>query len=295
MPRIAILNQKGGVGKTTTAANLGAALGKTGRRVLLVDLDAQANLTLHLSAGDFEEPSAFEVLVDGRPLREAVRALAEPGLALVPASPDLSGIEQALSGTIGRELLLRDALEAYETEAARRGEGPDLVLLDCPPSLGVLSLNALAAADQVLVPLQTEFFALQGMAQLLEVVRLVARRLNPRLTVLGILPCLVDARTNLSAEVLGELREHFGDLLLESRIRKTVKLAEAPGFGRSIFAYAPDSKGAEDYEALARELRGRLGLREEAGTLHGTREESGTSEEAGEGSLDPRSGSLDSA
>ncbi len=265
LKRIAIINQKGGVGKTTTAANLGAALGRLGKRVLLVDLDAQANLTLHLSEEESVDKSAFDLLVEGAKVAEVLRPTSEPGVFLVPASEEMAGIEQALSQTIGRELLLRDALASLESAAQSDPAAPrfDFVLVDCPPSLGVLSLNALAASDGLLIPLQTEFFALQGMTQLLEVVDLVQSRLNARLKVLGIVPCMVDQRTNLSAEVLAEIERHFGDLLFQARIRKNIKLAEAPSFGQSIFAYAPDSNGALDYAQLAHEL------------LHGRKEEKG--------------------
>lgn len=253
MRRIAIINQKGGVAKTTTAANLGAALARGGLRVLLVDLDSQANLSLHVSSEDIDGPSTFELLVDGVGMMQVARAIPDEGLHLAKASPDLAGIEQALANTIGREVLLRDALDAVRDRF-------DVVLIDCPPSLGVLSLNALAAADHVLIPLQTEFFALQGLTQLLEVVGVVQTRLNPALTLLGILPSMIDSRTRLSGEVVDEIRAHYADELLETRIRKNVKLAEAPSFAQSIFRYAPESNGAADYRALALELCGRLGL-----------------------------------
>ena len=253
MQRIAIINQKGGVAKTTTAANLGAALARGGLRVLLVDLDSQANLSLHVSSDEIEGPSTFELLVDGVGLMQVAREIPEEGLHLAKASPDLAGIEQALANTIGRELLLRDALDAVRDRW-------DIVLIDCPPSLGVLSLNALAAADHVLIPLQTEFFALQGLTQLLEIVGVVQSRLNPSLSLLGILPSMIDSRTRLSGEVVDEIREHYSDALLETRIRKNIKLAEAPSFAQSILRYAPESNGAADYRALASELCGRLGL-----------------------------------
>ncbi|MFQ5505455.1 MAG: ParA family protein [Planctomycetota bacterium] len=259
---ISIINQKGGVGKTTTAANLGAGLAARGHRVLLLDLDAQANLTMHLSLEDLAPAAApgdgggtiFDVLLDGVPLLRAIQEIPKERLFLVRGSEDLAGIEQALAGKIGRELLLRGAL----TELEKSGAVFDYVLMDCPPSLGILSLNALAAAGQVLIPLQTEFFALQGMAQLFEVIDVVRRRLNSALTVLGILPCLVDQRTKLSAEVVAEISRHFGELLLLSRIRRNVKLAEAPGFGMSVLGYAPGSPGAEDYLALTVEVEDKL-------------------------------------
>lgn len=268
MHRIAIINQKGGVAKTTTAANLGAALARGGLRVLLVDLDSQANLSLHvLEEGQlFDGPSTFELLVDGLAITDVVHSIAGESLHLAQASEDLAGIEQALANTIGRELILRDALEAVEDRW-------DVVLIDCPPSLGVLSLNALAAAQSVLIPLQTEFFALQGMTQLMEVVGVVQQRLNPDLDILGILPSMIDARTRLSSEVVAELQTHFAEKLLETRIRKNVKLAEAPSFGQTIFRYAPDSNGAADYAKLAVEVAGRLGVELAAETPEGARVE----------------------
>jgi chromosome partitioning protein len=256
--RVAILNQKGGVGKTTTAANLGAALAELGVRVLLVDIDSQANLSLHLTPEGEELPerSIFDVLVENRAIADCLIERSEEQLRLLPASTELAGAEQALANTIGRELILRDALDAYAEQ-----ENVDLVLIDCPPSLGVLSLNALAAAEFVLVPVQTEFFALQGMSQLLEVIELVRKRLNPSLEILGLLACLVDARLNLAQEVVQEIENYFGSLLFQTRIRKNIKLAEAPSFGKSILRYAPDSNGANDHRALAREVAERLDLR----------------------------------
>ncbi len=262
MKSIAIINQKGGVGKTTTAANLGTALALEGRRVLLLDLDSQSNLSMHLSgeAGDALIPgerSSFELLVDKMPLEEGIQRLESEGLWAVPGSQDLAGIEMAMAQTIGRELTLRDALHAYEPDGEVR-PGFDYILFDCPPSLGVLSLNALAAADYLLIPLQTEFFSLQGMAQLMEVVQVVQKRLNPELEVLGVLPCMVDSRTRLAGEVITELERHFETLLLRARIRKNVKLAEAPSFGQSIHLYAPESNGAADYRFLGKEILARL-------------------------------------
>lgn len=253
MHKIAVINQKGGVGKTTTTANLGAALAMKGKRVLLLDMDPQANLTLHLDRRpDLEAKAMTQVLVDDVPIAQTIVATSVAGLDVVPADTSLAGVEQVLANRIGRETILREAFEAL----ARGGIDPDYVLVDCPPSLGVLSANALVAADSVLVPVQTEYFALQGMAKLFEVVELVRRRLNPSLRVAAILPCMVDLRTNLSAEVIAEIERHFGEYMAKSFIRANVKLAEAPSFGKTIFEHAPDSNGAKDYLDFAAELLG---------------------------------------
>ncbi|HLU38289.1 MAG TPA: AAA family ATPase [Planctomycetota bacterium] len=253
MLKIAVINQKGGVGKTTTTANLGAALACKGKRVLLIDMDPQANLTLHVDRRpDLEAKTMTNVLVDDAPLREVVVPTSVAGLDIAPADTSLAGVEQVLANRIGRETILREAfLVLQESDATY-----DFVLLDCPPSLGVLSANALVAADRVLVPVQTEYFALQGMAKLFEVIELVKKRLNPELAIAAILPCMVDLRTNLTAEVLAEIERHFGRFLARSFIRSNVKLAEAPSFGRTIFEHAPDSNGAQDYLAFAAELLG---------------------------------------
>lgn len=253
MLKIAVINQKGGVGKTTTTANLGAALTLKGKRVLLLDLDPQANLTLHVDRRpDLEARTMTNVLVDEAALKDVIVATSMPGLAIAPADTSLAGVEQVLANRIGRETILREAFEALALVDASY----DLALLDCAPSLGVLSANALVAADQVLVPVQTEYFALQGMAKLFEVIELVKRRLNPTLSVAAILPCMVDLRTNLTAEVMAEIERHFGAHMARSFIRANVKLAEAPSFGRTIFEHAPDSNGAQDYLDFAAELLG---------------------------------------
>ncbi len=286
MRRIAIINQKGGVGKTTTAVNLGAGLAALGKSVLLLDLDAQSNLTLHLDVDPSRvERSVYDVLRGGTGIEAVIRKTSTPGLYVLPAHIDLAGAESEMSNEVGRETLLRDALEAYAAKtgrgapvamprdafvgsdagAAGSGDGDALVLrsfdyliLDCPPSLGFLSINGLTAANEVLIPLQTQFFALQGMTKLLDVVRLVRKRLNPSLRLLGIVPCLYDARTKLSQEVIDEVASHLGNLLLKTRIRPNVKLAEAPSHGKTIFEYAPESRGALDYMSLAREIAGEL-------------------------------------
>jgi chromosome partitioning protein len=248
---VAVINQKGGVGKTTTAMNLAAALAETGRKILLLDLDPQANLTAHagVELGD-EDSTIYDVLTGAVTAAGAVRPLAEPNLSCIPATIDLSGAELELAGEVGREMILRDALTAL---GADPGSAYDLVIIDCPPSLGLLSLNALVASSEVLVPVQAEFFALAGIARLVEVVQLVQKRLNPKLKIAGIIACKVDRRPRLSQEVLDEIKRHFGTLLFETVLRPNVKLAEAPSHGQSVLKYATDSNGAEDYRALARE------------------------------------------
>jgi chromosome partitioning protein len=256
---IALLNQKGGVGKTTTAANLSAALALAGERVVVVDLDPQANLTVHLGLELAPgAPSTYRMLLGEAPFAAALLATRTPGLSAVATDLDLSGAELELSNQFGRETLLRDALNLWRQEhaAAHAGEEPaDFVLLDCPPSLGLLSVNALAASDEVFICVQTEFFALRGLSKLMDIVRLVQRRLHPRLCISGILPCLYDNRLKLAREVLAELKSYFGSEVFTQHIGVNVKLAEAPSHGQTIFEYAPESSGARDYRLLAEEVR----------------------------------------
>ncbi|MCA8978306.1 MAG: ParA family protein [Planctomycetes bacterium] len=256
MQRIAVINQKGGVGKTTTTVNLGAALARTGFRVLLLDLDPQANLTVHVDKRpDLESNTMTNLLVEDAQIADLILETATPGLFMVPSDSSLAGVEQVLANRIGRETILREALDAFP-----QADAFDFVLFDCPPSLGVLSANVLVAADKVVIPMQAQFLSLQGMAKLLEVIQLVQKRLNPALQIACVLPCMVDARTNLSAEVLREIEEHFGTLLTRTRIRNNVKLAEAPSFGMTIFEHAPDCNGARDYEAFAAEFLQMIGM-----------------------------------
>jgi chromosome partitioning protein len=255
--RIAIINQKGGVGKTTTTANLGAALAIQGRRVVVVDMDAQANLSLSLGIeAPSGTPTSYTVLTGASKFADAIRATAVPRLSIVPANLDLSGAELELAAAMGREFILRDALREWsDAEIARTGRAPaDYVLFDCPPSLGLLSINALATAGEVLITMQTEFLALQGMSKLVEVVQLLKKRLNPELVVTGIVPCLYDSRLRLAREVLGEIRTYFRGQVFPHPVRANVKLAEAPSFGQTVFEYAPDSNGADDYMRVAREV-----------------------------------------
>lgn len=267
MLRIAVINQKGGVGKTTTTVNLGAALCRRGFRVLLLDMDPQANLTVHVDKRpDLESNTLTNLLIDDTRLAELVQPTTTPDLMVVASDTSLAGVEQVLANRIGRETILREALDAFEQR-----DHFDFLLMDCPPSLGVLSANALVSAQKVVIPMQAEYLSLQGMAKLMEVIQLVQRRLNPEVEIACILPCMVDSRTNLSAEVLREIEAHFGSLLARSRIRSNVKLAEAPSFGRTIFEHAPDSNGARDYEAFADEFLALLGLQpRRTGTGTGT-------------------------
>jgi chromosome partitioning protein len=267
MRRIAILNQKGGVGKTTTAVNLSAALAAAGHRVTIVDLDPQAHATLHLGVEPGrDDRSVYDVLIDDTPL-SAVRRQIEENLWLVGSHIDLAAVELELAGVVGREVILRDKLADDDQAAADRDDraADDFLLVDCPPSLGILTINALAAVDEVYIPLQPHFLALHGLSKLLETIELVARRLNPRLTLGGIVMCMFDTSTRLAGEVsrdvdvfLNQSRDRrvpwSGAQVFETRIRRNIRLAEAPSFGQSIFRYAPTSHGAEDYRQLAAEV-----------------------------------------
>ena len=260
MRRIAVINQKGGVGKTTTTVNLAAALAAAGKRVCVLDLDPQAHASTHLGAEpDGKAPSLYDVLVASTPVA-AVRREIEPNLYLCPSDINLAAAEVELAGIVGREVLLREALAAD-------AEPFDYLLMDCGPSLGVLTLNALAAADEVFIPLQPHFFALHGLSKLLETTALVARRINPAVKVSGVVICLYDAATKLAQEVVADLNSFLDQSrranvpwaaakVFETRIRRNVKLAECPSHGKSIFAYAPRSPGAADYAALANEVLG---------------------------------------
>lgn len=260
MRRIAIMNQKGGVGKTTTTVNLSAALARSGKKVCVIDLDPQAHASTHLGVEqDVDQPSVYDVLVHSVPLPK-VRKQLEENLAIVPSSIDLAAAEVELAGVVGRELLLRDLLAEDEDRC-------DYILMDCPPSLGVLTLNALTAADEVVVPLQPHFLSLHGMSKLFETVQLVARRLNPRLIISGIVLCLYETGTRLSAEVSKDLETFLEQsrasqaatpwrdaVVYSTRVRRNIKLAEAASFGQPIFDYDRQSNGAKDYLALAKEV-----------------------------------------
>jgi chromosome partitioning protein len=246
---IAIANQKGGVGKTTTAINLGASLAVAEQRTLVVDIDPQGNASSGLGITDrASRPTAYDVLIGRRPLREAtVKDVHIPGLDVVPTTRDLVGAEIELVSTPNRESILRNALQEVRAEY-------DFVLVDCPPSLGLLTLNTLTAADSVLIPIQCEFYALEGLSQLLNTVRLVQRGLNPNLDIEGVLLTMYDRRLNLSRQVAAEARDYFGDKVYESAIPRNVRLAEAPSFGQPIVQYDVMSSGAQAYLALAQEV-----------------------------------------
>ena len=258
MRSIAIINQKGGVGKTTTAVNLSAALARGGKRVWLVDLDPQAHASLHLGlALDDQDPSMYQVLTNGLPIERA-RYLVDDNLWVSPAHIDLAAAEMELSGEVGREIILRERM-------SRDIEEFDFLIIDCPPSLGVLTLNALTSVQEVFLPLEPHFLALHGLSKLLQTIDLVSKRLNPRLLLTGIVYCMCDSTTRLANEVIGDVEaflanESQSDVpwaearSFATRIRRNIRLAEAPSFGKSIFDYSPSSNGAEDYLQLAAEL-----------------------------------------
>ncbi|MCE9561201.1 MAG: AAA family ATPase [Planctomycetes bacterium] len=260
MRRIAVINQKGGVGKTTTTVNLAAALANAGKRVCVLDLDPQAHASTHLGLEpDGSLPSIYDVLVSNKPLAEVRRSVGD-NLWVVPSDINLAAAEVELAGIVGREVLLREAM-------AQDSEPFDFVLMDCGPSLGVLTLNALATADEVFIPLQPHFLALHGLSKLLETTALVARRINPNLKVSGVVVCLYDAATKLAQEVVADLTAFLDQgrkanvpwaaaRVFDTRIRRNIKLAECPSFGKSVFGYAPKSSGAADYTALANEVLG---------------------------------------
>jgi chromosome partitioning protein len=266
MRSLAILNQKGGVGKTTTAVNLSAALAQAGYRVCVIDMDPQAHASLHLGVAlPPGEASVYDVLVGDATLSQ-VRRQIDKNLWLVPAHLDLAAAEVELAGEVGREVILRDKM-AQETEQF------DFVVIDCPPSLGVLTLNALTTVREVFLPLQPHFLALHGLSKLLRTIEIVSKRLNRGLKLTGVLLCMYDSGTRLAAEVSTDVAEYFsqsrapdsvwsGAKFFETRIRRNIRLAEAPSFGQSIFQYSAASNGAEDYRRLAQEILG-VSLEEE--------------------------------
>ena len=250
---IACANQKGGVGKTTTVVNLASYLALLGDRVLVIDLDPQGNGTSGLGVDRSSvERSMYDALVDGAPLDGLVIQGTAEGVDLVPAAIALAGADLELAGVTARERRLRRLVEPVAADY-------DVIFIDCPPSLGLLTVNALTAADAVLIPLQCEYYALEGLTQLLATIDLVRDHLNPHLALQGVVLTMYDARTNLSADVAAEARRHLGDAVYETVIPRSVRLSEAPSHGLPITRYAPDSRGGAAYEQLALEFRARSG------------------------------------
>jgi len=267
MRTIAVMNQKGGVGKTTTSVNLAAGLARMGRRVCLIDLDPQGHASLHLGVEAVGEVPTIYQVFGGQKTMLQVRRMVASNLWVVPSNIDLAAIELELADVDARELILRQALDAF-----LEGEPYDYVLIDCPPSLGMLTVNALCAVREMFIPLQPHFFALQGLSKLLETTALITRRLNRGLRVTGIILCLYETGTRLAADITDDLTGFLDKsdrdapwataAIFKSRVRRNIKLAEAPSFGQSIFEYAPQCPGAMDYAALVSEIAS-----QETGTL----------------------------
>jgi chromosome partitioning protein len=253
---LTVANQKGGVGKTTTTVNIAAAMALHGLRVLVIDLDPQGNASTALAVPHHAGTrSVYEVLVDGEPLRSAVHEVeAVQGLACVPATIDLAGAEIELVSLVARESRLQRALEAFLAAEDAEGRRFDYVFIDCPPSLGLLTINAFVAAQEVFIPIQCEYYALEGLGQLIRNVELIQAHLNPDLGVSTIVLTMYDARTRLAAQVADEVRQHFGDVVLATVIPRSVRVSEAPSYSQTVLTYDPGSSGALSYLEAAREM-----------------------------------------
>lgn len=252
---IAIANQKGGVGKTTTAINLATALAAIGKKVIVLDLDPQGNASTGLGVPrTARKATSYDVLVNERPMEDALVDTSVPGLGIIPSDVDLSGAELELSAAPRRSYRLRHAIDRFRRFLAGRGAHCDYVLIDCPPSLNLLTVNAMTAADSVLVPLQCEFFALEGLSQLMRTVDLVRGNLNKDLVIQGVVLTMYDRRNNLSAQVAADVRAHFGDRVYDTVIPRNVRVSEAPSFGKPVLLYDLACSGSQAYVRLAREL-----------------------------------------
>lgn len=248
---ISVANQKGGVGKTTTTVNLGACLADAGKRVLLVDMDAQGNATSGIGIKKSDVTNdIYDVLVNEVPIKEVIQQTARERLDIAPATIQLSGAEIELTSMMARESRLKTALSEVTEEY-------DYILIDCPPSLGHLTINSFSASDSILIPVQCEYYALEGLSQLLNTIRLVQKHFNADLRIEGVLLTMYDARTNLGSEVVEEVRKYFRERVYDTIIPRNVRLSEAPSHGQSIIDYDPKSKGAENYHALAKEVMNR--------------------------------------
>lgn len=245
---IAIINQKGGSGKTTTTVNLGASLAKLKKRVLIIDIDPQAHATIHLGIDLHElESSIYEVLIAGKFLKDIILKTDIENLEIAPSHINLSGAEIELVNVIGRETILKGNINRLKAHY-------DYILIDCPPSLGLLTLNALTTANEVIIPIQTEYLALEGMSKLVSTIEIVKKRLNKHLEITGIVPTMYDNRTNLSQEVLENISGYFKNKVFKTIIRQNIRLAEAPSYGKPIMLYAANAHGTEDYLKLAKEV-----------------------------------------
>ncbi|WP_461240514.1 ParA family protein [Paucilactobacillus sp. N302-9] len=245
---IALANQKGGVGKTTTSVNLGACLAQLGQRVLLIDIDPQGNATsgTGIQKSNIEQ-DVYDVLINDVELKDTILQTAHEGLDIVPTTIQLSGAEIELTSMMARETRLQDAIKTVT-------DNYDYILIDCPPSLGLLTINAFTASDSILIPVQSEYYALEGLSQLLNTIKLVQKHFNPELKIEGVLMTMFDARTNLGQQVNAEVQKFFGDKVYDTIIPRNVRLSEAPSHGLPIIDYDPKSKGAQVYMALAKEV-----------------------------------------